>query len=48
MGLTDTGVVGGGAFFLSSSLSNTMGFSTDPSIDKSSNVVGEKGCLRLV
>ena len=44
MGLTGSGVVGGGAFTLSSSSSNTMGFSTDPScINKSSNVVGEKG-----
>ena len=43
MGLTDSGVVGGGAFSLSSSSSNTMGFSIDPSIDKSSVVVGEKG-----
>ena len=44
MGLTDSGVDGGGgAFSLSSSSSNTMGFSTDPSIDKSSNDVGEKG-----
>ena len=44
MGLTDSGVDGGkGAFSLSSSSFNTMGFSTDPSIDKSSNVVGEKG-----
>ena len=44
MGLTDSGVVGGGAFSLSSSSSNTMGFSTDPSpINQSSNVVGEKG-----
>ena len=44
MGLTVSGVVGGGAFSLSSSSSNKMGFSTDPSpIDKSSNVVGEKG-----
>ena len=43
MGLTDSGVVGG-AFSLSSSSSNTMWFSTDPSpIIKSSNVVGEKG-----
>ena len=43
MGLTDSGVVGG-AFSLSSSSSNTMGFSTDdPYIDKSSNVVGEMG-----
>ena len=42
MSLTDSGV-DGGAFPLSSFLSNTMGFSTDPSIDKSSNVVGEKG-----
>ena len=42
MGLTDSGV-DGGAFSLSSSSSNTMGFSTDPYIDKSSNVVGEKG-----
>ena len=49
MGLTDSGVDGGGgAFSLSSSSSNTMGFSTDPSIDKSSNVVGEKGCVCLV
>ena len=44
MGLTDSGVVGGGAFSLSSSSSNTMGFSTDPSpSNKSSNVVGQKG-----
>ena len=46
MGLTDSGVVGGGAFSLSfvAFLSNTMGFSTDPSpINKSSIVVGEKG-----
>ena len=43
MGLTDSGVVGGEAFSLSCSSSNTMGFSTDPSIDKSSNVDGEKG-----
>ena len=43
MVLTDSGVVGGGAFSLSSSSSETMGFSTDPPIDKSSNVVGEKG-----
>ena len=43
MGRTDTGVVGG-AFSLSSSSSNTMGFSTDPSpINQSSNTVGEKG-----
>ena len=42
MGLTDSGV-DGGAFSLSSSSSNTKGFSTDPSVDKSSNVVGEKG-----
>ena len=43
MGLTDSGVVGA-AFSLSSSSSNKMGFSTDPSpINKSSNVVGEKG-----
>ena len=43
MGLTDKGVDrGGGAFSLSSS-SNTLGFSTDPSFDKSSNVVEEKG-----
>ena len=47
MGLTDSGVDGGGAFSLSSSSFNTMGFSTDPSIDKSSNIVGEKGCLCL-
>ena len=39
--LTDSGVEGaGGEFSLSSSSSNTMGFSTDPPIDKSSNVVG--------
>ena len=44
MGLTDSGVDGGGgAFSLSSSSSNRMGFSSDPSIEKSSNVVGEKG-----
>ena len=43
MGLTDSGVVGGRAFSVSSSSSNAMGFSTDPSIDKSSNVFGEKG-----
>ena len=43
MGLTDSGVDGGGEFPLSSSSSNTMGFSADPPIDKSSNVVGEKG-----
>ena len=43
MGLTELGVVGGGAFSLSSSSSNTMGFSTDSSVDKSSSVVGEKG-----
>ena len=42
MGLTDSGV-DGGAFSLSFSSSNTMGFSTGPSIDKSSNVDGEKG-----
>ena len=43
MGLTDSGV-DGGAFSLSSFLFNTMGFSTDPSpINKSSNVIGEKG-----
>ena len=42
MGLTDSGV-DGGAFSLSSPSSVTMGFSTDPSIDKSSIVVGEKG-----
>ena len=42
MGLTDSGVVGGGVFSLPSLSSNTMGFSTDPSIDKSSKVVGEK------
>ena len=43
MCLTDSSVFGGGAFSLSCSLSNTLGFSTDPPIDKSSNVVGEKG-----
>ena len=42
MGLTDTVVDGGGAFSLFSNSSNTMGFSTDPSIDKPSIVVGEK------
>ena len=48
MGLTDSAVVAGGAFSKSSS-SNTMRFSTDPSpINKSSDVVGEKGCLSLV
>ena len=46
MCLTDSGVVGGGAFSLSSSSSSTIGFSTDPSIDKSSKVVGEKGVSR--
>ena len=45
MGLTDSGLDGGGGpLSLFSSSSNTMGFSFDPSIDKSSNVVGEKGC----
>ena len=44
MGLTDSGFDGGREFSLSCSLSNTMGFSIDPSpIGKSSNVVGEKG-----
>ena len=43
MGLTDSGVDGVGGEFLSCSSSNTMGFSADPPIDKSSNVVGEKG-----
>ena len=43
MGLTDSGVDGGGAFSWSSSSCKSMGFSTDASIDKSSNVVGEKG-----
>ena len=44
MGLRDSVVVGEGAFFLSSSSSNIMGFPIDPSpITKSSNVVGEKG-----
>ena len=43
MVLTDTGVVGRRAFSLSASSSNIMGFSTDPSIDKLSNVVGKKG-----
>ena len=43
MGLTDSGVDGGGAFSLSSSSSNTMGLSNGPSIDNSSNIVGEKG-----
>ena len=43
VGLIVSGV-DGGAFSLSSSSSNTMGFSTDPCpINKSSNVVGEKG-----
>ena len=42
VGLTDSGVEG--TFSLSSSSSNTMGFSTDPSpIKKSSKTVGEKG-----
>ena len=40
--LTDMGV-DGGEFSLSSSSSNTMGFSTDPPTDKSLNVFGEKG-----
>ena len=40
MGLTNTGVVGE---FSSYSSSDTMGPSTDPPIDESSNVVGEKG-----
>ena len=44
MSLTDSGVVGeAGAFSLSSSSSNTIGFSTDPSIEKLSKIVGEKG-----
>ena len=43
MGLTDSGVYGGGAFSLSSSLSDRLGFSTDPSIDESSHVVEEEG-----
>ena len=47
MGLTDSGVDGGGAFSLSSPSSNTRGFSTDPSIDKSSNIVGERGVSML-
>ena len=48
MGLTVTGVDGAGeAFYLSSSSFNTMGFSTDPSIDKCSNVVGERGVSML-
>ena len=47
MGLTDSGVVGGGALSLSSSSSNTIGYSTDPSIDKSSKAVGEKGVSML-
>ena len=48
VGLIDSGLDGGGAFSLSSSSSNTMGFSTDPSlIDKSSNVVREKGVSML-
>ena len=43
MGLTVSGLDGGGgAFSLSSPSSNTMGFSTDPSNDKSLNAVGEK------
>ena len=42
MGLTDSGVGGRGTTFsLSSFSSNTMGFSIDPSIDKSSHVVEE-------
>ena len=47
MCLTDTGVVGGGAVSLVSSSSNTMGFSTDPSIDKFSNIVGQEGMSML-
>ena len=43
MVLTDTGVDGGRAFFLSYSSSNTMGFSIDLFIDKSSHVIGQKG-----
>ena len=44
MGLTDSGVVGGGAFSLSCCSSIIMGFSTDACpINKSSNVDGEKG-----
>ena len=44
MGLTNSGVDGGGGeVSLSCSSSNTRGFSTDPPIDKSINVVGEKG-----
>ena len=46
--MIDTGV-DGGEISLSSSSSNTMGISTDPSpVDKSSNVFGEKGGLCLV
>ena len=48
LGRSDAGIDGtGGALSLSSSSSNTMGFSADPSIDKSSNVVGEKGVSML-
>ena len=44
MSLTDSGVDGaGGDFSLSCSPLNTMGFSIDPPMDQSSNVVGEKG-----
>ena len=42
MGLTDSRV-DGGDFSLFFSSSNTMRFSTDPPIDKSLEVVGEKG-----
>ena len=45
VGRSDSGVdgAGGGEFSLSSYSSNTMGFSTDPFLDKSSNIVGETG-----
>ena len=45
MGLTDSGVDGGegGEFSLSCSSCNTMWLSADHPIDKSSNIVGEKG-----
>ena len=42
MDLTDSGVAGE-KFSLSSSSSNTMGFSTDPPTHETSIVVGEKG-----
>ena len=41
--LSETGVVGGGRFSLSSSSSRRMGFSAEPPISQSSIAVGEKG-----